>query len=70
MSRCAMCYCGLCEMPFITCTQWDCPGCINGHHSYECEFCENKMAAYRRKMNAGKTKRQLSASESGEGENA
>lgn len=46
----AMCYCGKCEMPFICCTQWDCPGVIEGCHEYECQFCENKKKAYRQKM--------------------
>lgn len=46
----AMCYCGRCEMPFICCTQWDCAGANEGHHSYDCEYCENKVKAFKAKQ--------------------
>ena len=49
-----MCYCGKCEMPVISCTQWDCPGAERSYgvvsHDYDCEFCENRRKAYREKM--------------------
>lgn len=37
-------------MPFICCTQWDCAGANEGHHSYDCEYCENKVKAFKAKQ--------------------
>lgn len=60
----ATCYCGKCEMPFITCTQWDCPGAHRDSagvsHDYDCEFCENRRKAFKAKRNKKSPKQDVS----------
>lgn len=49
-----LCYCGKCQIPILTCTQWDCSGAQrDAHgvsHDYDCETCENKVKAFKAKL--------------------